>query len=83
MQTNTSQKKRFSVKDFFFSKCEQIRRKVTVQFFIFAKEIFRRKLHFLESQISKDLFFANISYVETYLGHLKASKMARFANFPS
>ena len=42
----TTQKMKFSLKDF-FSKCEQIRKKKTANLFISAKEILNGKIHFL------------------------------------
>lgn len=67
MQTSTTQKKKFSFKDLFFSTSEQICRKVTVKFFIFAKEIFNRKLQFLQGTSDENLLTSYMSAFERYL----------------
>ena len=53
VQIFTAQKIKFSIKGF-FSKCDQIRRKLVT----FTEEIFNGKLHFLCSDKTKSKFYS-------------------------
>ena len=52
--TGAAQKMKCSIKDF-FSKCDQIRRKLLLKKITFTEEILNGKLHFLCSVVSQDL----------------------------
>ena len=76
--SNTAQKMKFSIKDF-FSKCDQIRSFLeTAHLVIFTEEILNEKLHFLCSEITKkaavmiySLIYSIIaSYFEFFIGNI-------------
>ena len=61
MDFYTAQKMNFSIKDF-FSKCDQIRRKLPIDLVTFTEEIINRKLHFCTVLlVTKKIILVNVT----------------------